>query len=101
MSRPRLLLGAAAAAVLATALWWRSEQYPLYATDIGERRSLTLADGSTVDLNARASIRIEFSKSERRVELLNGQVLFQVAQDPRRPFIVRSGNATVRVIGPT
>jgi transmembrane sensor len=98
----RIFVAAAACAVvaiLATALWWRIEQYPLYATDIGERRSLTLADGSTVDLNARSSIRVEFSKSERRVDLLGGQVLFRVAKDSQRPFIVRSGDATVRVIG--
>jgi transmembrane sensor len=100
--RSRRFVAAAACttvAILATLLWWRIEQYPLYATDIGERRSLTLADGSTVDLNARSSIRVEFSSSERRVELLDGQVLFRVANDPQRPFIVRSGDATVRVIG--
>jgi transmembrane sensor len=60
---------------------------------------LTLADGSTVDLNARSSIRVEFSNSERRIELLDGQALFQVAKDKERPFIVRSGDATVRAVG--
>ncbi len=100
-SRRRFAVAAACAsmAVLATVFWWRSQQFPLYVTDIGERRSLTLADGSTVDLNARSSIRVEFSNSERRVELLDGQVLFQVAKDSRRPFVVRSGDATVRAIG--
>jgi transmembrane sensor len=81
------------------ALWLRSEHYPTYSTDIGERRSITLADGSTVDLNARSRIQIEFSGAERHVELLDGQALFQVAKDKNRPFIVRSGDATVRAVG--
>ena len=87
------------AAVVGTAVWWQAHRYPLFSTDIGERRSITLADGSTVDLNARSQLRIEFSKGERRVELLDGQALFQVAKDKQRPFIVRSGDATVRAVG--
>jgi len=78
---------------------WRSERYPSYATDIGEHRSLALSDGSTVDLNARSKLRIEFSAAERRVELLEGQALFQVAKDKSRPFIVTSRDATVRAVG--
>jgi transmembrane sensor len=85
--------------VIAGAVWWQAHRYPLYATDVGERRSITLDDGSTVDLNARSQLRVEFSKTERRVELLGGQALFQVTKDKARPFIVKSGEATVRAVG--
>jgi transmembrane sensor len=85
--------------VLSSLLVWQRERYPSYATDIGEHRSLALSDGSTVDLNARSKLRIEFSKDERLVELLEGQALFQVAKDKSRPFIVKSGDATVRAVG--
>src|SRR5260221_5540279 len=78
---------------------WQTECYPSYSTDVGERRSLTLDDGSTVDLNARSKVRIEFSKAERRVDLIEGQALFQVAKNMDRPFIVKSGEATVRAVG--
>ena len=99
--RRRFLAVAASALMVALAggVWWQSARYPLYSTDIGERRSITLADGSTVDLNARSKLRVEFSKNERRVELLDGQALFQVAKDKNRPFIVASGEATVRAVG--
>jgi len=100
--RRRRFLAAAAVAcalTLAGALWWQTERYPLYTTDIGERRSITLADGSTIDLNARSKLRIEFSKTERRVELLEGQALFQVAKDKYRAFLVQSGDAIVRAVG--
>jgi transmembrane sensor len=99
--RRRFLAVAASALMVALAggVWWQSARYPSYSTDIGERRSITLADGSTVDLNARSKLRVEFSKNERRVELLDGQALFQVAKDKNRPFIVASGEATVRAVG--
>ena len=100
-TRRSLIAIAASALIVALggAAWWQSLRYPLYNTDIGERRSITLADGSTVDLNARSKLRVEFSKNERRVELLDGQALFQVAKDHTRPFIVASGEATVRAVG--
>ena len=72
---------------------------PVYATDIGERRSITLADSSTIDLNARSRIRVHLTKAERDVELLDGQALFEVARDPTRPFIVKSDGTWVRAVG--
>ncbi len=63
------------------------------------QRSITLADGSVVNLNARSRIKVHLSKTERNVELVQGQALFQVAHDPGRPFVVRSGSASVRVVG--
>ena len=100
-TRRRILAAASCAFVLVLAgtAWWKVERFPSYSTDIGERRSITLADGSTVDLNARSRLRIEFSKKERRVELDEGQALFQVSKDKNRPFIVSGGAATVRAVG--
>jgi transmembrane sensor len=99
--RRRLLAAATCASVLviAGAICWNIVRFPSYSTDIGERRSITLSDGSTVDLNARSRMRIEFSQKERRVELVDGQALFQVSKDKNRPFIVSSGDATVRAVG--
>jgi len=87
------------ALVISGALLWQTYRYPVYVTDIGERRSITLDDGSTVDLNARSRLRIDFSRGERRVDLIDGQALFQVAKDKQRPFIVYSGDAAVRAVG--
>jgi len=81
------------------ALVWQAQRFPSYSTDIGERRSVELSDGSMVDLNGRSKLRVEFSGAQRRVDLLQGQALFQVAKDKARPFIVRSGEAIVRAVG--
>lgn len=99
--RRRLLAASLAACLLGTALVWsyRSIGYSTYATDIGEQRSLQLADGSTVELNARSKIRIHYSKHQRSIDLLEGQALFRVAKDGARPFIVRSATTQVRAVG--
>jgi transmembrane sensor len=99
---PRLLMAACAVALCAstaTVGWWFSSQPPVYATQVGEQRSLTLPDGSTVELNARSRVRIRFSAKERAVELMEGQALFRVAKDPQRPFRVQSADARVQAVG--
>jgi transmembrane sensor len=72
---------------------------PIYATALGEQRSIQFADGSTVELNSRSKIRVKYSKQERDVELLEGQALFHVAHDVSRPFIVAVGATRVRAVG--
>jgi len=60
----------------------------------------TLEDGSTVYLATDASISYPnaFTKAQRKVEL-NGNALFCVAKDKRRPFIVMINGMTIEVIG--
>ena len=72
---------------------------PIYATALGERRSIEFADGSTVELNSRSKIRVKYSKQERDVELIEGQALFHVAHDTSRPFIVAVGATRIRAVG--
>jgi transmembrane sensor len=72
---------------------------PVYSTGVGEQRSLTLEDGSTVTLDTRTRIRVRFSARERDIELLEGQALFRVAKNDRQPFVVQSDAAAVRAVG--
>lgn len=71
----------------------------VYETAVGERRILTLEDGSSVELNSRSRIRVRFAENQRDVELLEGQALFHVAKDRHRPFIVHSDTVRVRAVG--
>lgn len=89
----------AASLIIAVVAGWMYVQRGTYSTGIGEQRSVTLADGSIIDLNVRSRIRVRFQGHKRQVELLQGQALFRVAKDPRRPFIVHSAEATVRAVG--
>lgn len=103
--RARGRLHAAAASIVLLAglagaiVWWQDHQSPTYATEVGEQRVLTLEDGSIVRLNSRSEVRVRMHPEQRVIELVDGQALFEVAKDPRRPFIVRSGNVTARAIG--
>jgi transmembrane sensor len=71
----------------------------VYATALGEQRSLPLSDGSTAQLNSLSKIRVRYSEHERTVDLLQGQALFHVAKDTTRPFIVYIGQTRVRAVG--
>lgn len=70
-----------------------------YATDLAELRRLTLEDGSIVTLGAKSRIEVRIGEGERRVLLKDGEAFFEVAHDPRRPFVVDAGSSLVRVLG--
>lgn len=70
-----------------------------YHTRLGERMSVTLADGSVVHLNTQSAVRVSYTPQERRLTLESGQALFEVAKAPHRPFIVTAGDRTVTALG--
>ncbi len=77
----------------------RSPEPVLHQTDLGEQRSFALQDGSIVTLNTRSSLRVEFDGSTRRVALLEGQAMFDVAPEQSRPFVVDTGEVSLSVLG--
>jgi transmembrane sensor len=98
-TRARLVGLATAAAICGLVMWLVLFAASTYRTGIGEQRTIRLADGSTIELNALSSVRVRLTDSARDIELEQGQALFHVAKDPQRPFIVRSGQTTVRAVG--
>lgn len=79
--------------------WLFMRDATTYVAAVGERRSITLSDGSEIELNTRSRIRVRFSEQRRDVDLLAGQALFRVAKDVDRPFTVRSDAVQVRAVG--
>lgn len=71
----------------------------VYETGIGEQRTVHLTDGSTLILNADSKVKVRYGEAERGIDLVAGQALFKVAKSPSRPFVVRSGEASVRAVG--
>jgi transmembrane sensor len=69
------------------------------ATAVGEVRAVQLADGSTVTLDAQSAIAVDLTPTSRNIRLLRGRALFEVAHDPSRPFVVRTGNAEATALG--
>lgn len=70
-----------------------------FATGLGEQLTVSLDDGSTVYMNTLSELTVTFSAAERKVEILSGEALFEVAKDPDRPFSVNSGAVTARALG--
>jgi transmembrane sensor len=102
--KPRWLKYALAAAgvgvaVAAGIILWIQTQAGVYSTGVGERRALTLADGSVVTLDARSRIRVKYRETERLIALEQGQARFDVARDVVRPFRVKAGSETVVALG--
>ena len=93
-----LVAAALALAAVGVASWFHAER-GVYSTEVGEQRSVTLPDGSAMNLNAKTRLRVAFSDHGRDIELLEGQALFQVAKDSARPFIVTSNKVRVRAVG--
>ncbi|MFN7106863.1 MAG: FecR family protein [Brevundimonas sp.] len=80
-------------------VYWKASAPPTYETDVGEQRSIQLADGSVVRLDTNSRIRVRLSDATRQVELLEGQALFDVAHDASRPFRVSADSMTVTALG--
>jgi ferric-dicitrate binding protein FerR (iron transport regulator) len=74
--------------------------YTTYSTQKGERKTITLPDGSAVNLNAASTIQVasDFGISNRKVLLL-GEAFFQVSKDKSRPFIIKTNKIQTRVVG--
>ena len=90
-----------AAAAVALVFWLArpKSQFENLATPVAHRSTLTLADGTRVELNARTSLRIEIDGDRRRARLSSGEVFFAVHKDPNRPFFVETPAGSVRVTG--
>jgi transmembrane sensor len=68
-------------------------------TAASEWQHMSLDDGSTIHLDARTNLKIEFSAERRLVHLYEGQAVFEVAKDSKRPFTVRTHIVDVTAVG--
>jgi len=75
-------------------------QYVEAVTQRGEIKTVFLPDQTEVTLNAGSRIKYsaDFIDNERLVEL-HGEALFNVTSDPMRPFIVKTENMNIKVVG--
>ena len=83
--------------LITTSLW--SPAPKLYITDIGEQKTIELADHSIVQLNTNSRLEVDYSDDYRRLRLVQGEAHFDVAHNPDRPFEVYAGQGLVRAIG--
>ncbi|MGB5938979.1 MAG: FecR domain-containing protein [Rhodanobacter sp.] len=101
--RPRWLPWSAAAALLLLLLtgWWKfgAIERASYATAVGEMRTITLTDGSTIQLGSNSRVAVAYSRRQRHLMLERGEVFFNVASQPDRPLRVQVLQRQVVAVG--
>lgn len=98
---PRVSLAIAACLALAVSLAGQLQILVKadYSSAQGERKTVQLNDGSTLMLNTDSAVAVKLEDGQRLVELLKGEVFFDVKPDPGRPFVVEADYSTTRVLG--
>lgn len=97
------LLAAAAAAVMVVGLWPEISgegRFRAYSTD-DATREIVLSDGSRLSMNRHSDLRVRIGARGRDVAMAGGEVAFDVAHDPARPFVIAADDHEVRVLGTT
>lgn len=110
LDRKTIAMAASVACVVFSCLWIVNSQlmptvdnsylFALSAeTKIGEQQVVTLSDGSIIHLNTDSLVSVDYSNTQRSLNLVRGEALFEVAHDKTRPFIVKAADNTVTAIG--
>lgn len=78
-----------------------TETWTTVYAPIGQRASVTLADGTQVDLNAGTTLRYpdHLAQAGQRRVVLDGEARFSVKADSTRPFYVKTRLLNIRVTG--
>ena len=93
---------AAIAAIALVAYAAQSEFAPkekVYASAIGDRKILTLADGSRIELNTDTVLRVAQDAAGRKVWLDKGEAYFSIKHDGAHPFVVQVGKHRITDLG--
>lgn len=107
MSRRRALRGLALLVVVAPTAWYVSSQVrgrwqDTAFTARGQRRSMSLPDGTRVVLNTDSAIDIQFTPDKKEITLARGEILITSGHDDSaddRPLLVRTVHGSLRALG--
>lgn len=92
-----VVAGAAAAYQVASVVGLRHAAS--HETAIGAHQTLSLPDGSRIDLNTNSRVEISYTRTGRQVRLVRGEAYFDVAESTARPFTVQAGTGVVSALG--
>ena len=92
------LLAAPVAAFSGWQLGWLPNAYERFQAGTSAK-TVTLPDGSQVELNLGTQLTFSNYKDERRVTLSKGEAFFKVSHDASHPFLVQAAEGQIRVTG--
>lgn len=95
---------AAALVLIAGAGWLYINQFAVNEMEFLTQKTVqidTLSDGSVITLNKHSLLRYptKFKDGERQVWLTKGEAFFDISPDKKKPFLIHTGNTTIRVVG--
>ncbi|MFJ4453239.1 FecR domain-containing protein [Pseudomonas sp. NPDC089392] len=93
-----VMLGLCTAPLIGGAYLHSSEWFADLRTRVGERRNLTLVDGTRLSLNTATAVDIRYDTQQRLIVLHAGEILIETAADSR-PLLVRSPHGEMRALG--
>jgi transmembrane sensor len=96
------IFAGATAVVIGMMLWWAYPNAMNNTPNASAAPSVvrqTLPDGSHVELAAKSSVVVQYTRSERVLQMHGGEAYFAVARDRQRPFVVQVGDLKVQAIG--
>ena len=74
-------------------------EYKTLTVENGERRTIILYDGTTVNLDCGSELKYPTKFGNSREVFLKGVAYFQVAKDSKRPFIIHADESVIQVLG--
>ncbi|AVJ26671.1 FecR family protein [Achromobacter spanius] len=90
---------------LAVPAWMALQAYPpsYLLADVragtGQWKTQTLADGTRITLNSASAVNLRYDAARRTIELLQGEILVDVAKDAARPFVIETRDGAMRAVG--
>jgi transmembrane sensor len=94
-----VLVGGVGTVILRATSTGEASSAQTYRTAVGERATIGLADGSRLLLNTASEVAVDYSAGRRNLRLVAGEAWFDVAKDPKRPFVVQAGRHAVTAVG--
>lgn len=101
LSRRNVMLGGVAVLLAGAGgtAWLRSSFDAGITTAMAERRTISLPDGSKVELGSYSAMSVDFSERRRHLVLHRGEAFFEVAGGIDIPFIVSAAGGSIRALG--
>jgi len=101
----RPAVAAVTALLLSVAIWAGLQAYPVsymtadMRTATGHWATRTLEDGTRITLGTGTAVNLRYDPRRRVLELLQGQILVDVAKDHERPFVIETRQGRVTALG--
>lgn len=94
-----ILLALAAPVWLALQTWPPAYLMADLRTSAGEWKIHILSDGTRLTVGSIGAVNLRYDEHRRTVELVQGEILVDVAKDAKRPFVVETSHGSIRALG--